>query len=55
MSGHIIGTTKAKKRVTAPARKKTRGETTPVLDRNGGMHRQKQFRRIKAMLTGHGY
>lgn len=35
--------------------KRARGETTPVLDRNGGMHRQKQFRRIKAMLDGHGY
>lgn len=55
MSEHIIGAAKVKKRVAVPARKKTRGETTPVLERNGGMHRQKQFRRIKAMLTGHGY
>lgn len=55
MSEHIIGAAKAEKRIKAASRKKTRGETTPILDRNGGMHRQKQFRRIKAMLTGHGY
>ncbi|GAC1544230.1 MAG: hypothetical protein NVS2B7_18420 [Herpetosiphon sp.] len=55
MSEHIIGAAKAEKRIAATIRKKTRGETTPVLERNGGMHRQKQFRRIKAMLTGHGY
>lgn len=55
MSEHIGGAAKAGKRIATPARKKTRGETTPVLNRNGGMHRQKQFRRIKAMLTGHGY
>ena len=55
MSEQIIGAARAGKRITATAQKKARGETTPVLDRNGGMHRQKQFRRIKAMLTGHGY
>jgi hypothetical protein len=32
-----------------------RKETTPVLARNGGMHRQKQYRQVKAMLDGHGY
>jgi hypothetical protein len=32
-----------------------RKETTDILDRNGGMHRQKQYRQIKAMLEGHGY
>lgn len=32
-----------------------RKETTGILDRNGGMHRQKQYRQIKAMLKGHGY
>lgn len=51
----ISARAKARKRVAATARKKTRGETTPILERNGGMHRQKQFRRIKVMLTGHGY
>lgn len=39
-----------------PARGRPR-DTTVVIERpvNGGMHRQKQFRRIKAMLDGHGY
>jgi hypothetical protein len=32
-----------------------RKEETGVLVRNGGMHRQKQYRQIKAMLEGHGY
>jgi hypothetical protein len=32
-----------------------RKETTSILDRNGGMHRPKQYRQIKAMLEGHGY
>lgn len=32
-----------------------RKETTSILERNGGMHRQKQYRQIKAMLGGHGY
>ena len=32
-----------------------RKETTPILDRNGGMHHQEQFARIKAMLRDHGY
>jgi hypothetical protein len=52
MGERAIDAAKAGKRATAATRKKARGETTPVLDRNGGMHRQKQFRRIKAMLTG---
>ncbi len=30
-------------------------ETTDILERNGGMHRQKQYRQIKAMVEGHGY
>jgi hypothetical protein len=55
MGEQIGGAAKTGKRKTAAVQKKARGETTPVLDRNGGMHRQKQFRRIKAMLTGHGY
>lgn len=32
-----------------------RKHTTGVLERNGGMHRQKQFRQIKAMLHDHDY
>lgn len=28
-------------------------QTTSITDRNGGMHNQKAWRRIKAMLTGH--
>lgn len=51
----INGAAKEKEVMAKAARKKPRGETTPVLERNGGMHRQKQFRRIKAMLTEHGY
>lgn len=29
--------------------------TTAILERNGGMHRPKQYRQVKAMLQGHGY
>ena len=29
--------------------------TTPIIERNGGMHRQPAYRRITAMLEGHGY
>ena len=34
-----------------------RKDTTKIIERasNGGMHRQKAFRQIKTMLTGHGY
>lgn len=34
-----------------------RRETTSILERkrNGGMHRQKAYRQIKAMLVGHGF
>lgn len=32
-----------------------RRDTTGILERNGSMHRQKQYRQIKAMLEGHGY
>lgn len=32
-----------------------RKETTSIVERNGGMHSQKAYRQIKAMLMGHGY
>lgn len=32
-----------------------RKEATPITERNGGMHSQKAYRRVRAMLAGHGY